>query len=163
VILAPTRGAHETMLKEHRFLTAAAAFLFCIVGAACSSEPEPQAVPQSASQAVEAPVDEIQVVLRELAATSPPEVAGGKALFEQNCSPCHGPAADGTTQGPPLVHIIYEPNHHGDASFVLAARNGVRAHHWRFGDMAPLPNVTEEMVLEIVGYIRWMQRQVGIG
>jgi mono/diheme cytochrome c family protein len=151
------------MLKTHRFLTATAAFLLCVVGAACSSEPEPQPATLGASQAVQAPVDEIQVVLRELAATSPPEVAGGKALFEQNCSSCHGPAADGTTQGPPLVNIIYEPNHHGDASFVLAARNGVRAHHWRFGDMAPLPDVTEEMVLEIVGYIRWMQRQVGIG
>ena len=151
------------MFKTHRLPTAAAAFLFCIAGAACASEPEPQAAAQGAPQAAAAPVDEIQVVLRQLAATSPPEVAGGKALFEQNCSPCHGPAADGTAQGPPLVHIIYEPNHHGDASFVLAARNGVRAHHWRFGDMAPLPNVTEEMVLEIVGYIRWMQRQVGIG
>jgi hypothetical protein len=60
------------------------------------------------------------------------------------------------------VHIIYEPNHHADAAFILAARNGVRAHHWRFGDMAPVPGVTDEMVLEIVGYIRWLQRQVGI-
>ncbi|MCH7891751.1 MAG: cytochrome c, partial [Gemmatimonadetes bacterium] len=104
----------------------------------------------------------IQVVLRGIAATSPPEMAQGKELFAQNCSVCHGPAGDGTTQGPPLVHIIYEPNHHADAAFILAARNGVRAHHWRFGDMAPLPDVTDEMVLEIVGYIRWLQRQVGI-
>ncbi|MCH7932694.1 MAG: cytochrome c [Gemmatimonadetes bacterium] len=89
-------------------------------------------------------------------------MAQGKELFAQNCSVCHGPAGDGTTQGPPLVHIIYEPNHHADAAFILAARNGVRAHHWRFGDMAPLPDVTDEMVLEIVGYIRWLQRQVGI-
>ena len=88
-------------------------------------------------------------------------MAQGKTLFEQNCSVCHGPAGDGTTQGPPLVHIIYEPSHHADAAFVLAARNGVRAHHWRFGDMAPLPGVTDEMVLEIVGYIRWLQREVG--
>ena len=128
--------------------------MFSLTGTACTSEPEPEATPL--------PVDEIQVVLRGIAATSPPEVAEGKALFEQNCSVCHGPAGDGTAQGPPLVHIIYEPNHHADAAFILAARNGVQAHHWRFGDMAPLTDVTDEMVLEIVSYIRWLQRQVGI-
>ena len=134
--------------------TTAAALLFSIIGMGCSPEPEPEPAPP--------PVDEVQVLLRQIAETSPPEVAQGKTLFEQNCSVCHGPAGDGTTQGPPLVHIIYEPNHHADAAFVLAARNGVRAHHWRFGDMAPLPDVTEQMVLEIVGYVRWLQRQVGI-
>ena len=144
------------------FLTAGATLLLSIAGTACTQEPEPQAPSQSAPQAAAAPVDEIQVVLREISATSPPEVAEGKTLFTENCSVCHGPAADGTTQGPPLIHIIYEPNHHADAAFVLAARNGVRAHHWRFGDMPPLPAVTDEMVVEIVGYIRWMQRQVGI-
>ena len=77
-------------------------------------------------------------------------------------TPSRGPAGDGTTQGPPLVHIIYEPNHHADVAFLLAARNGVQAHHWRFGDMPPVPGVTDEIVLEIVGYIRWLQRQVGI-
>ena len=134
--------------------TVGAALLLSLPGTACTPEPGPQSAP--------APVDEIQVVLRGIAATSPPEMAQGKELFAQNCSVCHGPAGDGTTQGPPLVHIIYEPNHHADAAFILAARNGVRAHHWRFGDMAPLPDVTDEMVLEIVGYIRWLQRQVGI-
>ena len=134
--------------------TVGAALLLSLPGTACTPEPEPQSAP--------APVDEIQVVLRGIAATSPPEMAQGKELLAQNCSVCHGPAGDGTTQGPPLVHIIYEPNHHADAAFILAARNGVRAHHWRFGDMAPLPDVTDEMVLEIVGYIRWLQRQVGI-
>ncbi len=143
-----------TIRSRSGFWTVGAALLFSISGTACSAEPE--------SQAPAPPADEIQVLLRGIAATSPPEVAQGKTLFEQNCSICHGPAGDGTTQGPPLVDIIYEPNHHADVAFVLAARNGVRAHHWRFGDMAPLPDVTEEMVLEIVGYIRWLQRQVGI-
>jgi len=145
---------------------ATAALLFSIGSAACTADPEPQAGPApepgAAPAAVAPPVDEIQVVLRGIAATSPPEVAQGKALFAENCSVCHGPAADGTTQGPPLAHIIYEPNHHGDAAFVLAARNGVRAHHWRFGDMPPVAGVTDETVLEIVGYIRWLQREVGI-
>ena len=108
------------------------------------------------------PADEVQVLLRQVAAIAPVEFAEGKALFEEYCSACHGPAADGTEQGPPLAHKIYEPSHHADAAFVLAVRIGVRAHHWRFGDMQPVPAVTEEMVPEIVGYVRWLQREVGI-
>ena len=151
-------------MKKHRssgLWAAGVALLLSISGTACTQEPEPQAAPQSPPAAA-APVDETQVELREISATSPPEVEEGKTLFGQNCSVCHGPAADGTAQGPPLIDIIYEPNHHADAAFVLAARNGVRAHPWRFGDLPPLPDVTDAMVLEIVGYIRWMQRQVGI-
>ena len=153
-MVSQTRGVDVTMHRVSGLWTTAAALLFSIVSTGCSPEPEPESAPL--------PVDEVQDLLRQIAATSPPEVAQGKTLFEQNCSVCHGPAGDGTTQGPPLVHIIYEPNHHADAAFVLAARNGVRAHHWRFGDMAPLPDVTDQMVLEIVGYVRWLQRQVGI-
>ena len=150
--MSQTRGTNVTIRRIPGFWTVGAGLLFSL---ACTTpEPEPQSAPE--------PIDEIQVVLRGIAAASPPEVAQGKTLFEQNCSVCHGPAGDGTTQGPPLVHIIYEPNHHADAAFILAARNGVRAHHWRFGDMAPLPGVTDQMVQEIVGYIRWLQRQVGI-
>ncbi len=156
--MSQTCGAKVTIRSRPRFWSVATALLFSIAGTACGAEPEPQPEPQSTPP----PVDEIQVVLRGIAATSPPELASGKTLFEQNCSVCHGPAGDGTTQGPPLVDVIYEPNHHADAAFILAARNGVRAHHWRFGDMAPLPGVTDAMVLEIVGYIRWLQRQVGI-
>ncbi|MEX0954112.1 MAG: c-type cytochrome [Rhizobiaceae bacterium] len=42
----------------------------------------------------------------------------GEAAFNENCADCHGANAAGQ-QGvaPPLVHIIYEPNHHGDQSF----------------------------------------------
>lgn len=154
-----------TIRNRSGFWTVGAALLFSIVGTACGAEPEGRSPSPSPSEAPAPapPTDERQVVLRGIAATSPPELAQGKTLFAQNCSVCHGPAGDGTTQGPPLVDIIYEPNHHADAAFILAARNGVRAHHWRFGDMPPVPGVTDEIVLEIVGYIRWLQRQVGIG
>ncbi len=93
----------------------------------------------------------------------PAELAGGERLFDASCSRCHGPRASGTEQGPPLVHIVYEPNHHGDAAFLRAAAQGVPAHHWRFGDMPPVPGVTPEQVAEITAYIRWLQRQAGIG
>jgi mono/diheme cytochrome c family protein len=93
----------------------------------------------------------------------PAELAAGRRLFEANCQRCHGPQASGTEQGPPLVHIVYEPNHHSDAAFQRAAALGVPAHHWTFGDMPPVPGVTPEQVAEITAYVRWLQRQAGIG
>ena len=61
----------------------------------------------------------------------------GETLFTTNCSVCHGPVAEGTQTGPPLVHAIYNPNHHPDFAFHNAVNNGVPQHHWVFGDMAP--------------------------
>ena len=98
--------------------------------------------------------------LRTLAV--PAEFATGARLFEESCASCHGEAALGTGIGPPLVHIYYEPNHHGDAAFILAAERGVRAHHWNFGDMAPVPGIPRAEVMEIVAYVRWLQREAGV-
>ena len=86
----------------------------------------------------------------------------GKTVFEENCAACHGAKAAGSQNGPPLVHRIYEPSHHGDYSFVMAVKNGVRAHHWRFGDMAPVPGVTDKQIEWITKYVREMQRANGI-
>lgn len=95
-------------------------------------------------------------------AAVPVEFQNGEAKFKANCARCHGERAVGTAQGPPLVHKIYEPNHHGDAAFQRAAANGVRAHHWQFGDMPKIEGVTPEDVEQIVAYVRWLQRQAGI-
>lgn len=106
--------------------------------------------------------DATRARLEQAAAAAPDGVANGKALFAENCSVCHGQAADGTDLGPPLAHMIYRPNHHADVAFTIAVRIGVRAHHWRFGDMGPLPHVTDDMTREITTYVRWLQREVGI-
>ena len=98
--------------------------------------------------------------LRSLAV--PVEFEKGKALFKASCASCHGEAALGTSQGPPLVHIVYEPSHHADAAFLLAAERGVRAHHWGFGDMSPVSGVSRDDIGEIIGYVRWLQRQAGV-
>ncbi|MXW92726.1 MAG: cytochrome c [Rhodospirillaceae bacterium] len=87
----------------------------------------------------------------------------GKRLFDANCISCHGPNAVGQEElGPPLVHIIYEPGHHGDESFQRAVALGVRAHHWRFGNMAPVEGLSRDDVALIVAYIRELQRANGI-
>jgi len=95
-------------------------------------------------------------------AAVPAEFKRGEAAFNANCARCHGERGVGTSQGPPFVHKIYEPNHHGDAAFQRAAMIGVRAHHWQFGDMPKIPTVTPSDVDEIIKYVRWLQRQAGI-
>ena len=87
----------------------------------------------------------------------------GKVAFEAKCAVCHGENAAGQDGvAPPLVHKIYEPSHHGDAAFLLAAKNGVRAHHWRFGNMPPVEGVTDGDVKMIIAYVRELQRANGI-
>ena len=102
-----------------------------------------------------------QVAVVEPSTLSPLAVAG-MALFEENCKACHGERAGGTDNGPPFVHNIYNPGHHSDDAFILAARNGVRAHHWRFGNMPPVEGVTAQDVRAIVQYVRELQIANGI-
>lgn len=102
-----------------------------------------------------------------LASVEVPELSAraeaGKAAFNKSCASCHGADAGGRDGfGPPLVHPIYEPSHHGDAAFFLAAKSGVRAHHWPFGNMPPVEGVTENAVADIVVYVRELQRANGI-
>ncbi|WP_374682981.1 c-type cytochrome [Accumulibacter sp.] len=91
-----------------------------------------------------------------------PNPAAGKALFEKSCASCHGASLQGSDKGPPMLNKIYAPSHHGDASFQLAVKNGSRAHHWKFGDMAPVPGLTPDDVAQITAYVRLEQRKAGI-
>jgi mono/diheme cytochrome c family protein len=98
------------------------------------------------------------VTMPELSA----EARAGKQGFETHCAPCHGAHAMGGPTGPPLVDPIYRPAHHADIAFTLAVRRGVRAHHWRFGDMPPQPSIGEADVRNITRYVRELQRANGI-
>lgn len=91
-----------------------------------------------------------------------PNPAAGKALFEKNCASCHGARLQGSDKGPPMLSKIYEPSHHGDAAFQLAVKDGSRAHHWKFGDMPPVPGLTPDDVAQITAYVRLEQRKAGI-
>ncbi|MHA3980960.1 c-type cytochrome [Halovulum sp. GXIMD14794] len=117
----------------------------------------------------DAPVDQTRAGTgAALAAVSLPdefsaEAQMGKLGFEAKCANCHGTNAAGQDGvAPPLVHKIYEPSHHGDASFWLATQNGVRAHHWRFGNMPPVDGLTRADVRAITTYVRELQRANGI-
>ena len=88
-------------------------------------------------------------------------VAEGDVLYQANCAECHGSDLRGTDKGPSHLSIVYEPNHHGDGAFALAAINGVRQHHWSFGDMAPVPGLDEGDMKRIVAFVRENQRIQG--
>jgi len=85
----------------------------------------------------------------------------GSSLFLKNCSMCHGKYAQGSKMGPPLVHKVYEPSHHDDASFYRAVDQGVEAHHWSFGNM-PAIKIPRDKVTKIIQYIRDLQLAAGI-
>jgi mono/diheme cytochrome c family protein len=96
-----------------------------------------------------------------------PEMTGraviGKAAFNAKCAVCHGENATGQNGiAPPLIHDIYRPGHHGEEAFQRAARNGVTAHHWSFGNMPPVEGVTPGDIKAIVAYIRVLQQANGI-
>lgn len=87
----------------------------------------------------------------------------GKRAFEARCAKCHGVNAAGQNGiAPPLVHKIYEPNHHSDMAFVSAAKNGVTAHHWNFGNMPAVEGLTDADVKMIAQYVREIQEANGV-
>jgi len=131
---------------QHKGFTLILLTLALAAGCADSAEPPP-------------PSEFSEVIMRT---EIPAELETGAQLFASNCSACHGERGLGTNQGPPLVHIIYEPSHHADIAFLYAVQRGVRAHHWQFGDMPPIPSLGMDDITEIVAYVRFLQRQVGI-
>jgi mono/diheme cytochrome c family protein len=101
----------------------------------------------------------VEIVVPDLAG----KAVAGETFFEENCASCHGKNAAGRDGfAPPLIHRIYEPNHHGDQAFYLAVQNGVRAHHWSFGNMPPVKAVDRDQVEQIIAYVRTLQMANGI-
>ncbi len=86
------------------------------------------------------------------------DAAKGKRLFEAHCVICHGKRG----RSPPLAHRIYKPAHHSDIAFYWAVSRGVVAHHWDFGDMPPIPDVSGEDTAHIIVCLCAEQRAGGI-
>ncbi|MCI2393461.1 c-type cytochrome [Aliiroseovarius sediminis] len=87
----------------------------------------------------------------------------GQKVFQAKCASCHGDTGGGRDgAGPPLIHKVYEPSHHADVAFYMAAEQGVRAHHWKFGNMAPVEGITRAAIADVITFIRAVQRENGI-
>lgn len=106
--------------------------------------------------------DSVGVTVEVVAAELSADGQQGEALFKANCQACHGLNASGTKLGPPLIHDIYNPGHHSDEAFYLAAATGVRQHHWPYGDMPAQPQVSREDVTLIIRFVRELQEANGI-
>jgi len=91
-----------------------------------------------------------------------PVALTGEATFNASCASCHGTNAAGTEQGPPLIHKFYTSRRHADFAFVIAAKTGVRAHHWRFGSMPPVEGIEDAEIQPIITYIREIQAANGL-
>lgn len=138
-------------MNRNLVLAGIAIALVALAGYSYFSQPEP------ASEGSGPPI--VAVTMPELTIAQ----RRGEVAFNENCAACHGRNAAGQEEvAPPLVHRIYEPSHHGDQIFYLAAQNGVRQHHWPFGDMPPVEGVTQQDVASIVEYVRALQRANGI-
>ena len=146
------------MNKKYLFLGACAV---AAVGAIAFLRSEPtQEIPPATGLASQA-ADTAMVAI------TMPDISGnaavGQNIFENICAACHGAQGVGNAEaGPPLIHKIYEPSHHGDESFQRAVAHGVRAHHWRFGDMPPVEGLIRGDVAMVIDYIRAIQRANGI-
>ncbi len=133
--MSPSSGG-----RRPRLLRRATALTLALL-AACS-----QTTSESAQTTVDAPAEVLEA---------------GERLYASSCSKCHGIDLRGSETGPSFLSIVYEPDHHGDVAFVLAARNGVRAHHWNFGPMLPVEGLSDEDIEAIVAYVRVVQEREG--
>ena len=143
------------LCQRFRYAIRLAAALGLIGLLACSGGDAPEYANHDAGSSDVAPPTVIVPALSEPA-------QAGQTAFNANCALCHGANAAGTNLGPPLVHKIYEPNHHQDFAFRNAVQNGVQSHHWQFGNMPAAPQVSEADVERIICYVRELQRANGI-
>ena len=87
--------------------------------------------------------------------------ADGATIYQARCASCHGEDLRGTDKGPSQLSIVYEPNHHGDESYRSAIRNGVAQHHWDFGNMPAVEDITDDQIERVITYIRTQQQELG--
>jgi len=90
-----------------------------------------------------------------------PNVPFRHALGLENqamCAECHGQWAEGTDQGPTLIHGYYVSSHHSDQAFYRAILMGSPIHHWDFGDIPPVPRATAPDAENTTNFVRWLQQ-----
>jgi len=141
----------KTLIFTGVFVVISAAYLLIPIISNSTDYDEVSIIDNSAIVSIELP-DELSKVAQI-----------GKLAFQSNCLACHGENAVGQKGvAPPLVHKIYEPSHHGDESFQRAVAVGVRAHHWKFGNMPAVEGLTRGDVKAIIAYVRELQEANGI-
>jgi len=85
----------------------------------------------------------------------------GAEVYAAKCAQCHGTELQGTDSGPSHLSAVYQPSHHSDESFRRAVRQGSPQHHWRFGPMPPIEDVSGSDLESVIAFVRAQQRERG--
>lgn len=97
---------------------------------------------------------------------SPPSLSeagtAGRTVFRASCATCHGTLAQGTGNGPPLLHPAYASARYSDAEFRAAVREGRPSRLWSFGPMPDHEELSGERLESILAYVRDLQNASGL-
>ncbi|WP_419853663.1 c-type cytochrome [Candidatus Poriferisodalis sp.] len=153
-------------LNRHDLRLSAAIFAACAIAFACGADVN-DARDASVAQAEPTETSAAPAPTVTSDPPAPPTTAAalaipdGAAVYQQYCAECHGADLRGTDKGPSQLSIIYEPNHHGDYAYRVAIRDGVREHHWWFGDMPPVEGITDLEIEKVISFVRSEQERLG--
>ena len=92
------------------------------------------------------------------------DAAGGRgeAIYQANCSACHGDDLRGASTGPSLLYDIYGPDELADEEIAAAIREGVEEQRWDFGDMPANGALGDSQIDQIIDHIRTVQSTEGL-
>ena len=85
------------------------------------------------------------------------DAAAGAEVYRSNCAGCHGAAAEGAAEGPPLVHEMYAEEVFPDEAFVDAVRNGATSDAWDFPLMPAMPGLSSTDISDVLAHVRRLQ------
>lgn len=85
----------------------------------------------------------------------------GSDAYRTFCATCHGTDLRGTEIGSSLRSIVYEPTRHDDAAFVVAIKEGAKAHHWDLNNMPRISAISDQEISAVIAYIRRIQNTEG--
>jgi len=93
------------------------------------------------------------------AGSPPPELQRAEVLFNSYCLSCHGRQGRGEKLGPPLLDSLFLPPFVTDDAALRAITTGANQRAYSFGAMPPVPRLTKAEAVQVIEYVRWLQRQ----
>jgi mono/diheme cytochrome c family protein len=93
---------------------------------------------------------------------APAELHRGEVVFNTYCMSCHGLHGRGEGLGPPLLDSVFVPSRLPDDAMLAAVERGSPQTNYHFGAMPPVQRVTPADAVEVISYVRWLQRRAGV-
>jgi cytochrome c len=90
----------------------------------------------------------------------PAEVHRGEVVFNTFCISCHGLHGTGIVKaGPALLDTLFGPAQVSDDAMISAMDRGASQRNFSFGAMPPVQRLSREDAVQVVNYVRWLQRR----